>query len=105
MKLLGPTIRAWYKDLQTGLTFEVVAWDPQTLLVETQLIDGEIGEYDMESWRELLLINIAEPEDWRNPFDLDSADSIDPDLPMHPEDWSGPLNNIKPEFMNGVEDY
>lgn len=105
MKLLGPTIGAWYKDQQTGLTFEVVAWDPQTLLVETQLIDGEVGEYDMDSWRELPLISVEEPEDWRNAYELDSADNRDPDLPMHPEDWSGPLNNIEPEFMNGVEEY
>jgi hypothetical protein len=105
MKLLRPKIGAWYKDLQSGATFEVVAWDTQSLLVETQHVDGEVGEYDMESWRELLLVSVEPAEDWRAPFELDSADSADPDLPMHPEDWSGPLNNIEPEFMNGVEDY
>ena len=41
MKLLGPEVGAWYKDLQTGDEFEVVAWDPDKLLVETQHIDGE----------------------------------------------------------------
>ena len=44
-------------------------------------------------------------KDWRNPFELDGEESADPDLPFHPEDWSGPLNNIEPEFMNGVEDF
>ncbi len=105
MKLLGPNVGTWYKDLQTGASFEVVAWDPETLTVETQHIDGEVSEYDIDSWRELLLVNIEEPEDWRNPFELDSEDGVDPDLPYHPEDWSGPLNGIEPEFMNGVEDY
>ena len=105
MKLLAPNVGTWYQDLQSGAIFEVVAWDTQSLLIETQMIDGEVGEYDIESWRELLLVSVEEPDDWRNPFELDSADSIDPDLPMHPEDWSGPLNNIEPEFMNGVEEY
>ncbi len=105
MKLLGPRIGEWYMDIQTGATFEVVDWDPQTLLVETQHIDGEISEYDIESWRELQLITVEPPEDWRTPFELDGDDTHDPDLPFHPEDWSGPLAGIEPEFMHGVEDY
>jgi hypothetical protein len=104
-KPLGPVVGAWYSDLQTGATFEVVSWDSQSQTVETQHIDGEVSEYDLDSWRQLFLVAIEEPEDWRNPFELDTDDCTDPDLPFHPEDWSGPLNNIEPEFMNGVEDY
>ena len=105
MKLLGPKVGDWYKDLQSGITFEVVAWDPETLMVETQHIDGEVSEYDLDSWREMLLVSIEEPEDWRNPFELDGEDFLDPDLPFHPEDWSSPVNSIEPEYMNGVEDF
>jgi hypothetical protein len=105
MKLLGPKVGEWYKDIQTGDEFEVVAWDAEKLLIETQHIDGEVSEHDLDSWRELLLVTIEEPEDWRNPFELDSEDCLDPDLPFHPEDWSGPINGIEPEFMRGVEDF
>ena len=105
MKLLAPKVGNWYKDLQTGNAFEVVAWDRQLHTVEVQHIDGEVAEYDLDSWRELMLVNIEEPEDWRNPFELDGEDHLDPDLPFHPEDWSGPLNGIEPEYMNGVEEY
>lgn len=105
MKTPGPSIGAWYKDLQTGATFEVVAVDPASQTVETQHIDGEVSEYDMDSWGQLLLVSVEEPEDWRNPFELDADDFADPDLPFHPEDWSGPLNNIEPEYMCGVEDF
>jgi len=105
MRLLAPNVGAWYKDLQTGAIFEVVAWDPQSLLVGTQHIDGEISEYDLDSWRQLLLMDVEEPEDWRKPFELDNDDYPDPDLPIHPEDWLGPLNRIEPEYMNGVEEY
>ncbi|MEP5765589.1 MAG: DUF6763 family protein [Halieaceae bacterium] len=105
MKSLGPVVGTWYKDLQTGATFEVVAWDPAGRTVETQHIDGEVSEYDLDSWRQLLLVNVEEPEDWRNPYELDGEESHDPDLPYHPEDWSGPINNIEPEYMIGVEDF
>ena len=100
---MRPVIGGWYKDLQSGAHFEVVAWDARTRTVETQYIDGEVSEYDLDSWRQLLLEAIATPEDWRNPFELDKDDKTDPDLPIHPEDWSGPLNHIEPEVMNGVE--
>ena len=105
MKLLGPKVGQWYKDLQTQAEFEVVAWDPKALLVETQFIDGEVSEYDIESWKELLLVPMETPEDWRNAYELDGEESHDPDLPFHPEDWSGPLSGIEPEYMNGVEEY
>jgi hypothetical protein len=52
-----------------------------------------------------LLVEVEEPEDWRNAYELDAEESSDPDLPFHPEDWSGPLSNIEPEFMNGVEEF
>jgi hypothetical protein len=48
---------------------------------------------------------VAAPEDWRNPFELDDEDNLDPDLPFHPEDWNSPLSLIEPETMYGVEDY
>ena len=104
MKLPGPQVGEWYMDVQSGATFEVVALDAQNQLVETQHIDGEISEYDIESWRQLRLVAVAEPDDWRNPFEMDGEENNDPDLPFHPEDWSGPLNDIEPQFMRGVED-
>ena len=105
MKLLAPLVGEWYRDLQTGAIFEVVAWDTQTLLVETQYLDGEISEYDIESWRQLVLAKCEPPEDWRAPFELDGEDVHDPDLPFHPEDWSGPLNAIEPLYSCGVEEF
>jgi len=105
MKQTGPRVGAWYQDLQTNAIFEVVASDPDQSTVECQYIDGEVTDYDMDSWRELLLVEVEEPEDWRNAYELDAEESSDPDLPFHPEDWSGPLSNIEPEFMNGVEEF
>ncbi len=99
-----PTIGTWYKDLQTGTLFEVVARDSATQTIETQYIDGEVAEYDTDIWRQMILTPVAEPEDWRNPFELDQEVFSDPDLPFHPEDCSGPLNQLEPEYMRGVEE-
>ena len=105
MKLLKPVVGGWYKDLQTSALFEIVAWDPSAHTIETQYLDGEITEYDLDAWRELLLERAEAPEDWRTAYELDDEDALDPDLPFHPEDWNSPLNSIEPEFMHGVEDY
>ncbi len=105
MKMLSPVVGGWYKDLQSNAMFEVVAWDPAAHLIETQYLDGEVAEYDLDAWRELTLQRAEAPEDWRTPFELDDDDGVDPDLPFHPEDWNSPLNYIEPDIMYGVEDF
>ena len=105
MKMLSPVVGGWYKDLQTGGLFEVVDWDPSTLTIELQDLDGEVSEYDLDVWREMLLQRAEAPEDWRTAFELDDEDLRDPDLPMHPQDWGNPLNFIEPDTMYGVEEY
>ena len=104
MKMLSPVVGGWFKDLQSHAIFEVVDWDPATLTIELQYLDGEVSEYDLDAWREMLLQHVEAPEDWRAAFELDGDDKLDPDLPMHPEDWGNPLNSIEPDTMYGVED-
>jgi hypothetical protein len=105
MKMLAPVVGGWYKDLQTGGLFEVVDWDTATLTIEMQYLDGEVAEYDLDAWREMRLQRAEPPEDWRAAFELDDEDLLDPDLPMHPQDWGNPLNFIEPDTMYGVEEY
>lgn len=105
MKMLSPVVGGWYKDLQTSELFEVVAWDPAAHTIEAQYLDGEVTEYDLDAWRELLLERAEAPEDWRAAFELDDEDLLDPDLPLHPEDWNNPLNFIEPDTMYGVDDF
>jgi hypothetical protein len=105
MKMLAPVIGGWYKDLQTGSLFEVVDWDPSSLTIEMQYLDGEVAEYDLDAWREMRLQHAEAPEDWRAAFELDDEDLLDPDMPMHPQDWGNPVNFIEPDTMYGVEEY
>ena len=105
MKMLSPDVGGWYKDLQSNMLFEVVAWDPSSLTIEAQYLDGEVTEYDLDAWRQLLLQRAEAPEDWRSAYELDDEDGLDPDLPFHPEDWNSPINSIAPDAMYGVEEF
>ncbi|MFT5887203.1 MAG: hypothetical protein ACI9BO_000007 [Zhongshania sp.] len=104
MTILRPQLGCWYKDMETGELFEVVAVDDDSDSVETQLIDGELGQYYMESWRLLKLRQIEEPEDWRNAFELSDDDYRHLDDTLVPENWSNPLSEIEPDIINGLID-
>ena len=101
MNNVSPQIGNWYRDLQAGSIFEVVAIDDA---VEAQMVDGEICEYDLESWDELLLETIEEPEDWRNPFELSGDDYRDSSDYVIADDWNNPVSHIEPEYINGLTD-
>ena len=90
-----PIIGDWYKDDLDQL-FEIVAIDDAAATIEVQFSDGEIAEYDMETWDNLDAVPTAPPEDWSAPFDdLEKRDIGDGDIPFHPEDWSGPLDDLE----------
>ncbi len=99
-----PQVGKWYKDIQQNIMFEIVAVDDAAQTIETQLIDGAISEYDLETWQEMLLEEIEEPEDWRNAYELSSEDYLNPDDTIRPEDWNGPVRMIETDIVNGVLD-
>ena len=99
-----PHVGSWYKELQQGTVFEVVAVDDTEQTIETQLIDGAVAEYDMECWREMLIEEIEEPEDWRNGYELSTEDYIDPNDTIRPEEWSNPISLIETDIVNGILD-
>ena len=104
MNKLQPGIGTWYKDIQQGIVFEVVAVDEFEQSIETQLIDGEVGGYDFDSWKELMLIEVEEPEDWRNAYEMGDEDYLDINGTQHPESWSNPINSIESDIVNGIFD-
>ncbi|GMR16354.1 MAG: hypothetical protein BMS9Abin31_0684 [Gammaproteobacteria bacterium] len=67
--LCNPEIGLWYRDIQNRL-FEVVALENEDS-IEVQYYDGNVSEYDRESW-DLLCVNVApEPS-----FSLDFSEEI-----------------------------
>ena len=105
MVKVRPIVGNWYQDAELGAIFEVVAYDDDEETVEVQHLDGEIAEYDVDTWQEMQLRAVAPPEDWRTGFELSQEDASDPDETMHPEDWSGALSQIEPEEIGTDEEW
>lgn len=94
-----PNVGDWYKNQEYDSIFEVVAYDEPDESVEIQYFAGEIEEFDLETWFELDLKPIPEPEDCSGPFELSEDELGYSDEPKHPEDWSGPLSDLEPDEM------
>jgi len=105
MNNLMPEVSAWYQDVVSGSLFEVVAYDEENGTIEYQLIDGEVGEYDTVTWKQLYLSPAEASEDWRSPFELNSEDKAYSDQTMVPENWSGALSDIEPELLDLGDDF
>jgi len=54
--LCNPEIGFWYRDIQNRL-FEVIALESEDA-IEVQYYDGDITEFDRESW-DLLCVNVV----------------------------------------------
>ena len=63
--ITDPIIGRWYKDVENNLTFKVVATAENGDLIEVQYQDGDIGEYDRDSWYNYTFEYVEEPGDWR----------------------------------------
>jgi len=104
MDRLTPEIGLWYQDSHSGQLFEIVARDFTEGTVQVQYLDGELSDFDLESWADMPLLAAAAPEDWRTGFEMDPDGEQDPDAALHPTAWSSPLSEIEPDTMYGVEE-
>ncbi len=83
-----PAIGNWFRR-PNGTLFEVVAVDEEDGTIEIQQFDGTIGEVEIDSWPQLLVVEVSAPEDWSGSVDMD------------PEDYVGRKEN---EMPNGFHD-
>ena len=80
--ITDPIIGRWYKDVENDLTFKVVATEDGGDSIEVQYLDGDIGEYDRDSWYNSTFDYIEPPEDWSAPYgdvEKDDLGYSDPD--------------------------
>jgi hypothetical protein len=75
MAVAFPVIGKWFRR-PNGSLFEVVAVDESDGTIEIQHFDGTIDEVELESWPELLLIEVSPPEDWSGSVDMDPDDYV-----------------------------
>lgn len=74
-----PVAGQWYENLEEEESFRVLTVDEDSELVEIEYLDGDIEEMDIESWHEMDLERIQQPEGWSESDDEDEADDD--------EDW------------------
>ena len=72
-----PVPGQWYENLEEEESFRVLSVDEDSELLEIEYLDGDIEEIDLESWREMDLERIEEPEGWSESDDEDADDDED----------------------------
>jgi hypothetical protein len=103
MAAKAPLIGEWYADQDTQQLFEIVAFDDQGLTVEEQFVDGEVSEFDIETWHSLNLELAAPPEDWSASYEVSREDI---DFNELSNDYlADPLATLEPESLLGYDDF
>ena len=74
-----PVPGQWYQNLEEEESFRVLSVDEDSELLEIEYLDGDIEEIDLETWHEMDLERIEEPEGW--------SESDDEDESEDDEDW------------------
>ena len=74
-----PVPGQWYENLEEEESFRVLSVDEDSELLEIEYLDGDIEEIDLETWHEMDLERIEEPEGWSESDDEDEAEDD--------EDW------------------
>ena len=64
-----PVVGQWYENIEEDDSFRVLSVDEDAELVELEYLDGEIEEIDLDTWHEMDLERIAEPEGWSDEDD------------------------------------
>lgn len=72
-----PVPGQWYENLEEEEQFRVLTVDEDSELIEIEYLDGDIEEMDVESWHEMDLEKIEQPEGWSEDEDEDDEDEDD----------------------------
>jgi hypothetical protein len=67
-----PVPSQWYENVEEEESFRVLSVDEDSELVEIEYLDGDIEEIDLETWHEMDLERIEEPEGWSESDDEDT---------------------------------
>jgi len=69
-----PVPGQWYENLEEEESFRVLSVDEDSERLEIEYLDGDIEEIDLETWREMDLERIEEPEGWSESDDEETED-------------------------------
>jgi len=74
-----PVAGQWYENVDENESFRVLSVDEDAELIEIEYLDGDIEELDLDTWAELDLEKIEQPEGWSGEDDEDEDEED--------EDW------------------
>ena len=90
-----PTTGTWYQEQTTSLKFEVVGVDQKYGTIEVQYDDGDIAEYDQETWSKLDII-VTKAPNTDGLFETDDG--------LNYSDFENPLEDFEPDSFSGFDD-
>lgn len=93
---LDPIVRNWYRHLDKGQEFRVIAFDADAASVDVQYFDGTLDSLDLDAWYELDIESIEPPESWEGALDVAEADDLAGGIgDTAPEDWRMPREELR----------
>jgi hypothetical protein len=81
-----PVPGQWYENLEEEESFRVLSVNEDSELLEIEYLDGDIEEIDLETWHEMDLERIEEPEGWSESDDEETDQDEDWDEEDEEED-------------------
>ena len=96
-----PVPGQWYQNVEEEESFRVLSVDEDSELLEIEYLDGDIEEIDLETWHEMDLDRIAEPEGWS---ESDEDESEDEDYDDEDEDEDDDWDDDEDEDEDEVDD-
>lgn len=91
-----PLLECWYRHLDKGQEFRVIALDETAGTVEVQYFDGSIESLEIDAWYEMDIEAIEPPENWSGALEFSEADDLGVGITdTTDEDWREPQEEIR----------
>ena len=91
-----PVIGLWYRHLDKGQRFQVVALDERDDSVEIQHYDGDIEELDLDTWHTMAIMPCEAPENWSGALDIGEPDDYGTEITdTSVDEWEAPLQEFQ----------
>jgi len=82
-----PVAGQWYENIDENESFRVLSVDEDSELIEIEYLDGDIEEIDLDTWQELDLDKIDQPEGWSAEDDDEEEEEDEEDEDEEDDDW------------------
>jgi hypothetical protein len=100
-----PIIDEWYRHLDKGQRFVVVAIDEDSGTIEVQDFDGTLEEIEFETWYEMELEPCQAPESWAGAVDVGNADDYGTEVTdTSGHDWNAAGDELPEQLPDDDEE-